>query len=51
VDGIPVRGSTLGQVLLMLGGEPGKERSLTAEHAGKQFIVAAKVQHFLGETP
>jgi hypothetical protein len=51
VDGIPVRGSTLGQVLLMLGGEPGKERSLTAEHAGKQFIVAAKVLHFLGETP
>jgi hypothetical protein len=50
VDGIPVRGSTLGQVLLMLGGEPGKERSLTVERAGKQFIVAAKVQHFLGET-
>jgi hypothetical protein len=40
VDGIPVRGSTLGQVLLMLGGEPGKERSLTVERAGKQFIVA-----------
>jgi hypothetical protein len=50
VDGIPVRGSTLGQVLLMLGGEPGKERSLTVERSGKQFIVAAKVQHFLGET-
>jgi hypothetical protein len=50
VDRIPVLGSTLGQVLLMLGGEPGKERSLTVERAGKQFIVAAKVQHFLGET-
>ena len=50
VDGIPVRGSKLGQVLLMLGGEPGKERSLTVERTGKQFIVAAKVQHFLGET-
>jgi hypothetical protein len=49
VDGIPVHGYTLGQVLLMLGGEPGKERSLTVERAGKQFIVAAKVQHFLGE--
>lgn len=50
VDGIPVRGSTLGQVLLMLGGEPGKERSLTVERDGKRFVVAAKVQHFLGET-
>jgi hypothetical protein len=50
VDGIPIRGSTLGQVLLMLGGEPGKERSLTVERAGEQFVVAAKVQHFLGET-
>jgi hypothetical protein len=50
VDGIPVRGSTLGQVLLMLGGEPRKERTLTVERPGKQFIVAAKVQHFLGET-
>jgi hypothetical protein len=49
VDGIPVRGSTLGQVLLMLGGEPGKERSLTVERAGKPFVVAAKVQHFLGD--
>jgi hypothetical protein len=48
VDGIPVQGSTLGQVLLMLGGEPGKERSLTVGRAGKQFMVAAKVQHFLG---
>jgi hypothetical protein len=51
VDGIPVRGSTLGQVLLMLGGEPGKERSLSVERADKQFIIAAKVQHFLGEIP
>jgi hypothetical protein len=50
VDGISVRGSTLGQVLLMLGGEPGKERSLVVERAGKQFSVTAKVQHFLGDT-
>ncbi len=34
VDGIPVRGSTLGQVWSMLGGEPGKERTLTVERAG-----------------
>ena len=49
VDGIPVRGSTMGQVWLMLGGEPGKERRLTVERGGKQFTVSAKVQHFLGE--
>jgi hypothetical protein len=50
VDGIPVSGSTLGQVWSMLGGEPGKERILSTERAGKQFTVVAKVQHFLGET-
>jgi hypothetical protein len=49
VDGIPVAGSTMGQVWAMLGGEPGKERRLTIESSGKQFIVVAKVQHFLGE--
>jgi C-terminal processing protease CtpA/Prc len=47
VDGIPVRGSTLGQVWSMLGGTPGKERRLTIERAGKQFGVTANVQHFL----
>jgi hypothetical protein len=50
VDGIPVLGSTMGQVWLMLGGEPGKERRLTIERDGKQFAVVAKIQHFLGET-
>jgi PDZ domain len=50
VDGIAVRGSTMGQVWRMLGGEPGKERRLTVERGGKQFAVVAKVQHFLGET-
>jgi hypothetical protein len=50
VDSIPVLGSTLGQVLLMLGAEPGKERRLTVERAGKQFTVVAKAQHFLAET-
>ena len=49
VDGIPVRGSTMGQVWSLLGGTPGQERKLSVERAGKQFVVAAKVQHFLGE--
>jgi len=48
VDGIPVRGSTMGQVWSMLGGTPGQERKLTIERAGKEFVVAARVQHFLG---
>jgi hypothetical protein len=51
VDGIPVIGSTMGQVWSMLGGTPGQERKVTFERAGKQFIVVAKVQHFLGELP
>jgi hypothetical protein len=51
VDGIPVRGSTLGQVWNMLGGTPGQERKLTIERNGTQFTIAAQVQHFLGEPP
>jgi hypothetical protein len=51
VDGIPVRGSTMGQVWAMLGGTPGQERRLTIERGGRQFMVAAKVQHFLAELP
>ena len=51
VDGIPVRGSTLGQVWNMLGGTPGQERNLTIEREGRQLKVAATVQHFLGELP
>lgn len=51
VNGIPVSGSTMGQVWAMLGGTPGQERKLTVERVGKQFTVAAKVQHFLGEPP
>ena len=50
VDGIPVLGNTLGQVWLMLGGEPGKERRLTLERDGKQFTIIATVRHFLGDT-
>ncbi len=49
VDGIPVLGSTLGQVWLTLGGSPGKERMLTLERGGKQLTVVATVKHFLGE--
>ncbi len=51
VDGIPVRGSTMGQVWNMLGGTPGQERQLTIERGGRQFTIAATVQHFLGELP
>jgi hypothetical protein len=49
VNGIPVGGSTMGQVWARLGGTPGQERKLTIERAGRQFTVAARVQHFLGE--
>lgn len=49
VDGIPVRGSTFGQVWSMLGGTPEKERRLTVERGGQQFVVAAKVREFLKE--
>jgi hypothetical protein len=50
VDSTPVPDSTMGQVWSLLEGSPGQERKLTIERAGKQFMVAAKVQHFLGET-
>jgi hypothetical protein len=49
VDGIPVSGSTMGQVWSMLGGEPGKERKLTIERSGKQFNVSATMRRFLDE--
>ncbi len=51
VDGIAVLGTTLGQVWSLLGGSPDKERTLTVERTGKQFTVAAKVQHFLSDAP
>lgn len=51
VNGIPVIGATMGQVWAMLGGTPGQERKLTVERAGKQFVVVAKVQHFIGALP
>jgi hypothetical protein len=51
VNGIAVASSTMGQVWAMLGGLPGQERRLTVERAGKQFTVAANVQHFMAELP
>jgi len=51
VNGIPVGGSTMGQVWAMLGGTPGQERRLTIERGGRQFTVISKVQHFLAELP
>jgi hypothetical protein len=51
VDGIPIRGATMGQIWKTLGGTPGQERRLVLEHDGKQFGVVAQVQHFLGEAP
>jgi hypothetical protein len=50
VGGIPVAGSSMGQVWLMLGGQPGQERKLTVERGGKEFTVMATVRHFLAET-
>jgi len=51
VDQIPVRGATMGQVWALLGATPGKERRLTIERGGKEFLVVAKAQHFLPEVP
>jgi hypothetical protein len=50
VNDLSVRGGTMGQVWSMLGATTGQEKKLTIERAGKEFIVIAKVQHFLGET-
>jgi hypothetical protein len=51
VNDIPVTGATMGQIWSMLGGTPGQQRRLTIERGGKQFAVAAEVQHFLPEVP
>lgn len=51
VNDISVLQSTLGQVWAMLGGMPGQERRLTLRRSGKEFVVMAQVQHFLGEVP
>ena len=51
VNDIPVRGVSMGQVWSMLGGTSGQQKKLTIERGGKQFSVAATIQHFLGEVP
>ena len=51
VDGIPVQGSTMGQVWSMLRGNPGQERQLTIERAGKQMSVTGTIRHFLPSVP
>lgn len=51
VDGIPVRGSTMGQVWAMLGGTPGQPRRLTLERGGKEITVVGNVRHLLPEVP
>jgi hypothetical protein len=51
VDDNPVADFTLGQIWSLLEGSPGQERRLTIARAGKQFVVVAKVQHFLGDAP
>jgi hypothetical protein len=51
VNGIPVVGSTMGQVWGLLGGTPGQERKMTIERAGKEFVIAAQVQQFLPGVP
>lgn len=51
VNDIPVQGSTMGQVWSILGGTPRQEKKLTVERGGKTFVVAANVEHFLGDVP
>lgn len=51
VDGIAVRGSTMGQVWKMLGGTPGQQRRLTLERNGKESAVVATVENLLPEVP
>ena len=51
INDLPIRGSTMGQVWAALGGNPGQERRLTIERAGKHFAITARVQHFLAEVP
>jgi hypothetical protein len=47
IDKVPAKGSTMGQIWSLLGGDPGDTRVLTLEHEGKQFTVNATVRRFL----
>jgi len=51
VNDLAVRDATMGQVWSILGGKPGDEKKLTIERGGKQFVISAAVEHFLGEAP
>jgi hypothetical protein len=51
VNDLSVRDASMGQVWSMLGGKPGDEKKLTIERGGKQFMVSAVVEHFLGDVP
>lgn len=47
IDKVPAKGSTMGQLWSLLGGDPGETRVLTLERDGKQFTVNATVRRFL----
>lgn len=50
VDGAPATGATMGQVWSLLGGTPGKKRTLMFEREGKRLTVDAPVRRFLPST-
>lgn len=47
IDKVPAKGSTMGQIWSLLGGDPGETRVLSFEREGKQFTVNATVRRFL----
>ena len=47
IDKVPAKGSTMGQIWSLLGGDLGDTRVLTLERDGKQFTVSATVRRFL----
>jgi hypothetical protein len=47
IDKVPAKGSTMGQIWSLLGGDPGETRVLTLERDGKQFTVNSTVRRFL----
>jgi hypothetical protein len=47
IDKVPAKGSTMGQIWSLLGGDPGDTRLLTLERDGKQLTVNATVRRFL----
>jgi hypothetical protein len=49
-DAARATGATMGQVWSSLEGNPGQVRKLVLDRAGKQIVVNAVVQHFLGSS-